>query len=383
MNQPWNLSFRYLIGIILFLALVWFLYYARVALEPLVIAAFIAYLIAPAVTLLTSHAKLSRRLAVNLVYFTTLAALILTPAALIPIFFGDMKRVAGDLLAGIDSASEALSKPVELMGTTLDLQSLSEGLTHLRPGVSSLKPEEAFGMLESTSLGAIWFIVIVVCVYLFLSEWPTMRQWLIDLAPAPYRPEVQDLYLRVRAVWMGYLRGQILLMLIVGIAFSIAWAIIGIPGALVLGVIAGLFTLVPDIGPVAAVALAMVVALLEGSTWIPLPNFWVMMIVLVVYMVLIAIKNFWVRPVIMGRSVHMNEGVVLVVILIATILNGIIGALLVVPVLASALILVDYLLKRTLNSPPSFPSFRTTPVPAARAQAKWGDARGAKKTNRN
>ncbi len=359
-KQPWSLSFRYLMGIITFVALVWFLYYARVTLEPLIIAAFIAYLINPAVTLLTSRTKLSRGAAVNLVYFTTLALLLVTPAALIPIFFNEMKGVAQDLLIGLDSAREMFSKPVEFAGTSWNLEQLSEGLTQLRPSVSSPISEQAFQMLESTSLGAVWFLVIVVCVYLFLSKWPTMRQWMIDLAPASYRPEVQDLYLRVRAVWMGYLRGQILLMFIVGVSFTIAWTIIGIPGALVLGVLAGLFTLVPDIGPIAAAALAMAVALLEGSSWIPLPNFWVMMIVLAVYLVLIALKNFWVRPVVMGRSVHMNEGIVLVVILIATVLNGIIGALLVVPVLASALIVVDYLLKRVLNSNARMPARQTT-----------------------
>jgi len=350
MNRPWSLHFRYLIGIITFLALVWFLYYARVAIEPLVIAAFIAYLINPAVTLLTNRAGFSRPAAVNLVYFTTLALWIVTPAALIPVFFNELKDVAQDLLKGLDSAREALSKPVEFAGTTLDLQQLSEGLMHLRPGLSSLEPEQAFLVLETTSLGAVWFIVVVVCTYLFLSKWPSMRQWLLGLPPAAYRAEVEDVYLRVRAVWMGYLRGQLLLMFVVGVVFTIAWVIMGIPGALVLGVIAGLFTLVPDVGPFLAIVLTMAVVLLEGSSWIDLPNFWVMILVLVVYMLLIGVKNFWIRPVIMGRSVHLNEGVVLVGILIATILNGIIGALLVVPVLASALIIINYLLRRILNS---------------------------------
>jgi len=120
-----------------------------------------------------------------------------------------------------------------------------------------------------------------------------------------------------------------------------------------LGVLAGLFTLVPDIGPIFAVALAMGVALLEGSTWIPLPNVWVMVIVFLVYFVLINLKNMWLRPFIMGRSVHMNEGVIFVAILVATILYGILGALLVVPVLASAVIVVNYLLKQILGETPN------------------------------
>ncbi len=116
-----------------------------------------------------------------------------------------------------------------------------------------------------------------------LDAWPHTRA---------YRAEVETLYKQVRDVWMAYLRGQILLMLIVGIVFTIAWYILGIPGAFVLGVIAGLFTLVPDLGPILAVALAMGVALLEGSNWIPLPNIWVTVIVFVVYFVLINLKKY-------------------------------------------------------------------------------------------
>lgn len=350
MRQPWSLSFRYVTGILIFLALVWFLYYARVALEPLIVAAFIAYMVNPAVILLTMHTRLSRRAAVNIVYFTSLALLIFLPAILTPIFFEQLKNVARDLLAAMDSLQGTLSKPVEVAGMSLDLKPIAEGVLRFRHNAGAPLPEDAFHMLESTSRGAIWLLVIIVCVYLFLAEWQHMREWMIDLAPGRYRHELRELYQRVRTVWMSYLRGQLLLMFIVGIVFTIAWMIIGIPGALVLGVVAGLFTLVPDVGPFLAVALAMAVALLEGSSWIPLPNFWVMMIVLAVYLVLISIKNFWLRPVVMGRSVNMNEGLVLVVILVATVLNGILGALLVVPVLASAVIIIDYLIKGIVNT---------------------------------
>jgi predicted PurR-regulated permease PerM len=91
------------------------------------------------------------------------------------------------------------------------------------------------------------------------------------------------------------------------------------------------------------------VTLLEGSTWIPLDNVWVTALVFLVYFVLINIKNMWLRPVIMGRSVHMNEGVVFVAILTATVLAGILGALLIVPVLASGSIIFNYLLRKVLG----------------------------------
>jgi predicted PurR-regulated permease PerM len=355
MNHPWSLSFRYFIGTLVFLGLLAFLYYARQALEPLVIAAFIAYLINPAVMLLSRYTKFTRRAAVNLVYFTSLTLLIATPATLTPIFFDELKDVGQGLMTGLDQIVSMLAKPVDFAGTRFDLAQLAAGLTSFRATFISPMPDEAVQLLESTSRGAIWSLVIIVCVYLFLSEWHIIRKWMLSQAPLPYRHEVDELYLRVRAIWMAYLRGQILLMLIVGIVFTIAWTIIGLPGALVLGVIAGLFTLVPDVGPFFAVVLAMTVALLQGSRWIPLSNIWVMLIVLAVYLVLINIKNLWLRPFIMGRSVNMNEGLILVSILIATILSGILGALLVVPVLASGVIILDYLLKRITGQSP-FPS---------------------------
>ena len=146
-------------------------------------------------------------------------------------------------------------------------------------------------------------------------------------------------------------------MLIVGVAFTIAWTIIGIPGALVLGIIAGFLTLIPDVGPFLAVMLAIGVAMLEGSNWNWMPASHLLdgLIALGVYLFLISIKNFWVRPVIMGRSVHMHEALVLISILLATVLLGILGALIIVPVLASLVVIIDYLRRRILGMPP-FPS---------------------------
>ena len=178
-----------------------------------------------------------------------------------------------------------------------------------------------------------------------------MREWMIGLAPPAYHQDMVELYKRLRDVWMAYLRGQIVLMLVVGIVFTIAWLILGIPGALVLGVIAGLFTLIPDVGPFLAAMLAMGVALLEGSSWIPLSNFWVAGITGLTYLVLINLKNFFVRPIIMGRSLHMNEALIFIAIMIATILEGIMGALLVVPVLASVIVIMEYLRRRILGLP--------------------------------
>jgi predicted PurR-regulated permease PerM len=385
MNE-WRPSFRYMVGLLLLAALAGFVYYAREAIQPLVISAFIAYLFNPAAVYLAEKTRLSRRAAVTIVYFTALVLLFAVPATVTPFFLDELAGVGRDLFNLLGEFQERLAEPLAFMGMSFDLSEVGQSLGGLQSFLITPLPEDAFWIIESTSRGTIWVLVIVVTVYLFLAYWPDMRDWLLDLAPPSAREEAQILYRQVRAVWMAYLRGQILLMFLVGVIFTIAWYILGIPGAFVLGVIAGLFTLVPDLGPILAVALAMGVALLEGSTWIPLSNAWVTLIVFIVYFVLINLKNMWLRPVIMGRSVHMNEGLIFVVILVATILNGILGALLVVPVLASSVIIFNYLIRKVLGRPPfgkEIPFVERFRQPDQRFPGRLLRRRPIKKQNRN
>lgn len=353
-DTQWSRTFRFTAGVISFFALVAFLFYAHDAVRNLVIAAFVAYLIDPAVVYLTAHTRLSRFAAVNIVYFSSLILLVGVPATLTPIFYEEARNVVQDLLALSTQFGETLSKPVQFGGLVFHLEAWGQYLTQIQDAVLAPLPEEALHLLETTSVSVLWFLIIVVSVYLLLSEWPRMRDRMFTSFPPEHRPELQELYARIRRIWMAYLRGQIVLMVIVGVVFTIVWSIMGIPGALVLGVLAGLFTLVPDVGPFVAVTIAAGVALLEGSRVGPLaglPNSWVAGIVIVTYLILINLKNFFLRPIIMGRSVHMHEGLVFVAILAATILEGILGALLVVPVLASAVVIAGYVHRKVLGLP--------------------------------
>ncbi len=351
-EPQWSVSFRYLFGFLFFGALIAFLFYAHDAVRNLIIAAFVAYLINPAVMYLSTQTKMSRTAAVNVVYFSALILLVGVPATLAPIFYDEVQIVIQDILDLSNQLRQVLSSPIRFFGLSFHLEEWGQSLYQFQNALLAPVPEEALKLLETTSVGVLWFLVILVSVHLFLSQWPNLRDNLIAFAPPEFRPELRELYKRVRRVWMAYLRGQIVLMIIVGVVFTVAWSIMGIPGALVLGVIAGLFTLVPDVGPFLAAILAVGVALLEGSTWIPFPNFWVAILVFAVYLVLIGLKNFLLRPYIMGRSVHMNEALVFIIIVIATILEGILGALLVVPLVASAVLIASYIQRRVLGLSP-------------------------------
>ena len=364
----WSTPVRYIVFGLLILLFLIALWYIRSILEPMIIAAFIAYLLNPAVNFLTTRTRLSCPGAVNLVYIFVVVLVIGAPASLTSIFFDELKQVILDLLDIFNQVIIWLERPRAFPQIPLDFGLLAERLIQFRSTFISSLPDQTLLILGKTSLGAVWLIIILAAVYYFLSKWPALRDGFIGSFPEKYAPEISELYQRVRKIWMNYLRGQLLLMLIVGVAFTIAWMVIGIPGAFVLGVTAGFLTLIPDVGPAMGVALAIGVALLEGSNWnwMPASHLAVGLIALATYFVLISIKNFWVRPVIMGRSVQMNEALVLVTILLATILWGILGALIIVPVLASLFVIFDYLRRRVLGMTPfpemeSFVSHETQP----------------------
>jgi len=356
--EQWSMPFRYAMGITILIGVVALLVYAREAVTMFVIAAFAAYLISPAVVFLRERTSISRKAAVNIVYFTALIVLVGIPATLTPIFFDEIQLVAQDVLELSKEFSGFLAQPISFGGLTVHLEQVGESLAHFQENMLSPLPEEALQLLETTSVNVLWILIILASVHLFMAEWPRIRTWLFQLAPEPYQEEMRELYDRLRSIWMAYLRGQIVLMVVVGVVFTIAWAVIGIPGALVLGVIAGLFTLIPDVGPTLAAGIAIGVALLEGSTWIRISpdtvtnNLIIGGITLVTYLILINLKTFFVRPIIMGRSLHMNEGLIFIAILSATILWGILGALLIVPVMASFSIIMEYLRRRILGMPP-------------------------------
>lgn len=352
MTNNWSPTTRYFAATVVLVVTAFILWQIREIFKPLITAGLIAFLFYPIVEILSRQLKLSRRLASNIVFFLSIALLIFVPAMLAPTIGRELKGIVADLLQTLDDIGALLSAPIQFGNMTIHLEAFVPNLKGSLANFLAPLPADAWLLIESTSRGTLWFLVIVVSAYYFMVDWDQLRDAVIGLVPLPYQHDVRRLYLEIKKVWMAYLRGQITLMIIVAIVFSIVWSIIGLPGALVLGLLAGLFSIVPDIGPAAATILALIVALLEGSTWMNVSHTVFALIVTGLYIVLINVKNIWLRPYILGRSVHMHEGIVFVAIIAAVIFTGIIGAFVIVPALASLTVIGRYLRARILGLPP-------------------------------
>lgn len=351
MNNKWSPATRYFVIGLVLIFIVFIGWQIREIFSPLITAGLIAYIFYPFVEMFRHRFKMSQGLASRLVYFLSLTLMIAVPVSLIPMLVSELDVVVTDLLRTVDEIELLLANPIVIANFQIHLNTLIPDLRNSLTALLDFLPADAFKLLETTSRGTLWFLVIIISAYYFMTDWDKVRDGVINLAPANYRHDIWRLYRDIKAVWMGYLRGQLTLMTIVAVVFGIIWSIIGLPGALVLGLLAGLFSLIPDVGPFAATALALIVALLEGSTWMPVNNFVFALIVAGLYVVLINIKNIWLRPLIYGRSVHMHAGIVFVAIIAAVIFTGIIGAFIVVPVLASLGVIGRYIHARLLDLP--------------------------------
>jgi predicted PurR-regulated permease PerM len=128
---------------------------------------------------------------------------------------------------------------------------------------------------------------------------------------------------------MGYwVRGQLILMLTIGVVTSIAYVLLGLENAILLGVIAGITEIIPIVGPAIGAIPALIVAFVEGGPELAL-------LVAGVYIVIQVIEGNVLVPMVMKNAVGLPPFVVVVSLLIGAAVGGFVGALLAVPVAAA------------------------------------------------
>jgi predicted PurR-regulated permease PerM len=376
MNRSWDSSFRFLVMAALLVLLAATLWYIREIFQPLITAGLLAFFLSPTVNFLMQRTGMQRRPAANIVYFSALAILIALPFTVLPVLFDETKSIMVDFTRALNDLEVLFNRPQQFGALRLDLRLLVPALrTMLNNGAIVPEPQDALRFLQITSRGFLWTLVILVTTYYLMTDWERLRAALIRLAPEDEQSDLHRLYLEMHRIWTGYLRGQIRLIFLLALMYTVAWLLIGLPGALLLGAIAGLLNLLPEVGPFAAALLAVIVAYLEGSTFLPISGAWFALLTAAVYLLLNNIKTIWLQPRILGHSVLLHEGVVFVAIIAAIVLQGVLGVLIVVPLLASLLVVGRYVRRRLLNLPP-FPDLE--PLPAQRGPDPYSASKSAR-----
>ena len=338
--QQYNWTFRRVASATLVLVLVllgfWLLYRFYQVVFILFIAIVIGTVIRPLVTWL-HHRGLPRIAGIILVYLLLLALLICFVLLLFPLIVKQGTTIAAEMPVFYLGLREWMAnnpnQVIVRLGTFLP--ATIPGLASVQPTGAQVLASAGQALGYVTSAVKVIFIAIV---FLFLVFYWTLDgtriiKSLLMLVPRDQRESIGGLISAMETKLVFFIAGQGLLCLVIGILALIAYLLIGLPNALVLAFVAGVFEAVPMIGPLLGAVPAGLVALSIA----PSNLIWVIVATVIIQQ----LENILLVPRIMRKAVGVNPFVTLLALFAFSSLFGIVGALMAIPMAAIIQLVLD------------------------------------------
>ncbi len=324
------------LGVLLLLTTFWILHQLRWIVYPLVAGMLIAYWLDPLVDRFENW-KIPRAAgaAVSLLPIGLFIALVIV--VLVPTLVGQFEEIAEKIPGAVDSIQRSLRPHVErltLFGTNAEgtpawlerllghvesiLEAAVTGVTGLSRGVT--RAIQWLGMIFLTPVLA----------YYLLVDWDRIRNGIVGLVPPRHRATTEKVNDDIQDILPRYLRGQFIVAGIQTVLFSVGFLLAGLPEALALGFLAGIFSLIPVLGLWLTV---IVVGLSAAITPDPLISLAKVGGVLLVVQFL---EGQVLVPRIQGTGLGLHPFLVLLAVLASGLLMGFVGVILAVPLLAVA-----------------------------------------------
>lgn len=360
-GPEWSLTTRRVVVIVV--AVVTFFVVSFVLsglLTQLVLASLLAFLLQPLIGWLHERLHWPRWLGILLVYlliaFAVYFIVLIGPVLLIQsIGQIDWAQISADLDQWLANVASDLSS-VTILGTTVDLSPVADAISdqtptqpegHLLDLLVSAVAGAAGALGVVVSVVSFVFFTLLIAVYLTGSATRYVTSVLL-LFPVSARPEVRVLGTRVNQVWNDYVRGQVIMALIIGsTTWFVTW-LIGVPGSFFLGVIAGALECIPTFGPIIATIPAVIVALFQGSLRFDMPNALFALIVIGAYLLIQQLESSIIAPKVMGSSVILPPIIVLLAITAGLQVWGVLGAIIAVPVVATFKTVAGFLWRKAV-----------------------------------
>ncbi len=282
-------------------------------LREILIVVFVAYIIVAALNPVVDflrRRRVPKTVAVLLTFFATLIFFILLIAPLVPFFVSQIQQLAKSFPAYLQQAAQAV-------GVQLDTGEIGRVITPQQLG------QNAFALAGGLFGGFFTIVSTVAISFYLLLSYDTAKNALANLFSKKYQEKAETIIEQVNDKLGAWLRGQFLLSLSIGFITWVSLTTIQMPFALPLAVLAGLFEIVPTVGPIIASVPAIIVALTIS------PN--MALLIVVLYIAIQMIENHLLVPRIMQRAVGLNPVIVIIGVIVGDRLLGIPGALLSVP----------------------------------------------------
>jgi predicted PurR-regulated permease PerM len=297
------------------LLLVFFAIILAEAIRPLVLRMERRHVPRPVGALLIYLAIAALLIGIGWLFFTPLAAQINEFIAHLPAYLAEAQQWAQD-------AQHALASN-DLLSALFDglVAQLTASLQAALPALLRFPLT-----LLSGALGVLLSVVIVITMSIFwLMSADKLREFGLSLAPERVRAEGGLLFTELGHALGGWVRGTLVAMLLIGSLTALGMALLGMPYALLLGILAGFTELIPYLGPWISGTVAVLVALVAVD---PLKAIQVV----VIFVIIQEVESNLVEPLVMSWAVHIDPLLVLIAIIVGAEALGLVGAIIAVPV---------------------------------------------------
>ncbi|MBI2007135.1 MAG: AI-2E family transporter [Candidatus Blackburnbacteria bacterium] len=315
MPRTIELSHRTVIFTVLFLGLVWFL----VQVAPIIVGLFIAILLMaalnPSVEKLV-HARVPRPLAILIVYLLLITIVVLGLVWIIPPFVDQTTKLVNRLPFLVEQLGGWLE--------SLGLAGVDESLLESQISQIGTIPINLVRFTISLFSNVIAVFSVLIITFYLLVERRNLDRYLVVLFGNGGEKKAKLFVDRLEARLGGWVRGELILMFIIGLLTYIGLRLLGIPFALPLAIIAGFLEIVPNIGPVISAIPAVIVALTLSPV--------MALATAALYFLVQQLENSIVVPKVMQKATGVNPLVTILSLAIGFHLAGPLGAILAVPV---------------------------------------------------
>jgi predicted PurR-regulated permease PerM len=314
----------------------------------ILIAAFLATALNPAVDWLLAREVVRRRgLAVAIVFITTLLVIVAICATIVPSIVNEVNDFAGAVPGYIEDITKGRGRLGFLERDYQIVEKVREAID--KSGVAGILglSDAAISVTKSIVNVVVATITIAFLTLFMLLEGPTWVERFYSLLPEERQPRARKIGRDIYRTVGGYVAGNLAISLIAGTTSSIVLLALGVPYAFALGLVVGLLDLVPLAGATIAAVVVGTVAMLHSTT--------AGIIVIIFFVVYQQLENHVIQPLVYGRTVQLSPLAVLVAVLIGAELAGVIGALGAIPIAgAIQVILIDWREgKRSPAAPPA------------------------------
>ncbi len=355
-DQPhirrWDATTKVVIAVILIVLAGLALYLFRVVIVPLIIGAIMAYVLTPLVRAAHQKLRMPWGLATAIIYLVLLAVVIPLPASLIPWAVARIGFLRHELINFMRYLDTISTTTVQVLGFEVIVGDIvNEVTSQLTTALTSVAPQSltlVFSAAETVLLVIFTFLI----GFYLTRDAEGFRSWASGLIPPAYRDDARGLIKEIDTIWSAFFRGQVILALVVTVLLTGVSAVLGLPQPLLMGVLGGLMEFLPSVGHAVWLVTAGILALVEGSSTLPVSNVVFLLIVIGVHIAYTQFDLNYLIPRIIGQQVHLHPMVVILGIIVGASVGGVLGVALAAPTIASLRVVGRYVYARLFDMDP-------------------------------